>query len=42
MPADLSGTSPFGKQTLSGKRWVRIEAWDVAANGVISQPIWLE
>ena len=27
---------------LSGKRWVRIEAWDVAANGVISQPIWLE
>ena len=45
---DLSGTGPFGKQTLSetldlsGKRWVRIEAWDVAANGVISQPIWLE
>ena len=27
---------------LSGKRWVRIEAWDVAANRVISQPIWLE
>jgi hypothetical protein len=45
---DLSGTGPFGKQTLSetldlsGRRWVRIEAWDVAANGVISQPIWLE
>ena len=45
---DLSGTGPFGKRALSetldltGKTWVRIEAWDVAANGVISQPIWLK
>ena len=36
---DLSSTGPFGKQTLSEtldlsrKRWGRIEAWDVAANG---------
>ena len=45
---NLSGTGPFGKRALSetldltGKTWVRIEAWDVAANGVISQPIWLK
>jgi hypothetical protein len=45
---DLTGTGAFGKQTLeatldlNGKTWVRLEAWDVAANGVISQPLWLE
>ena len=45
---DLTETEAFGKQTLkttlnlSGKSWVRLEAWDVAANGVISQPVWLE
>ena len=45
---DLTGTGAFGKQTLkvmldlNGKSWVRLEAWDVAANGVISQPVWLE
>jgi hypothetical protein len=45
---DLTKTGAFGKQTLkttldlSGKTWVRLEAWDVAANGVISQPVWVE
>jgi hypothetical protein len=45
---DLTGTGAFGKQTLRtmlnlrGKTWVRLEAWDVVANGVISQPVWLE
>ena len=45
---DLSETGAFGKQTLEkeldlkGKSWVRFEAWDIAANGVISQPLWLE
>ena len=45
---DLTATGAFGKQALeatldlSGKTWVRLEAWDVAANGVISQPIWLK
>ena len=45
---DLFETGPFGKQTISdtfdltGKTWVRIEAWDIAANGVISQPVWLD
>jgi hypothetical protein len=45
---NLESTEAFGNQTLqtaldlSGKKWVRLEAWDVAANGVISQPVWLE
>lgn len=45
---DLSETSAFGEHTLdlsvdlSDKTWVRFEAWDVAANGVISQPVWLQ
>ena len=45
---DLTGPGAFDKQTLKttlnvrGKSWVRLEAWDVAANGVISQPVWLE
>ncbi len=45
---DLTQTGAFGKQTLKislnlkGKTWARLEAWDVAANGVISQPVWLE
>ena len=45
---DLSETGAFQTQAiketidLKGKSWVRFEAWDVAANGVISQPLWLE
>ena len=44
----LNNTGAFGKQTikekinLNGKSWIRIEAWDIAANGVMSQPIWIE
>jgi hypothetical protein len=47
-PIDLTGEPPFGKKTLTfrpelkGRKWVRIEAWDVAANGAFSQPVWLE
>src|SRR5262249_2060437 len=26
---------------LKGARWVRLEAWDVAANGAFSQPVWV-
>ena len=46
--ADLADTLTFGKRTLSlhpalsGRKWVRVEAWDVAANGTFSQPVWLE
>jgi hypothetical protein len=27
---------------LRGAKWVRLEAWDIAANGAISQPVWCE
>jgi hypothetical protein len=44
---DLSDTPAFGQRTLtlrpalSGRTWVRVEAWDVAADGAFSQPVWL-
>ncbi|WP_018629935.1 hypothetical protein [Niabella aurantiaca] len=44
----LNHTLPFGKQTfqwpvdLANRKWVRVEVWDVAANGAFTQPIWLE
>jgi hypothetical protein len=27
---------------LKGAKWVRLEVWDVAANGAFSQPVWVE
>jgi hypothetical protein len=27
---------------LKGAKWVRLEAWDIAANGVFTQPVWIE
>ncbi len=45
---DLTDTGSFGKKTLAksldltGRKWVRVEAWDVACNGAFSQPIWIE
>jgi hypothetical protein len=45
---NLNETQAFGKKlfswkvNLKNKKWVRIEAWDIAANGVFSQMIWLE
>ena len=27
---------------LTGRTWVRVEAWDVAGNGAFSQPVWIE
>jgi hypothetical protein len=44
---DLTDTGPFGKRTLTlhpdlrGRKWARVETWDVAVNGAFSQPIWL-
>jgi hypothetical protein len=44
---DLSDTREFGERTirhpldLSGKRWVRFEAWDIAGNGAFTQPVWV-
>ncbi len=44
---DCSHTLPFDKQALqltpdlSGRTWVRFEAWDIAGNGAFTQPVWL-
>lgn len=44
---DLNSTSGFGtlnldyKLDLTGRTWVRLEAWDVAANGAFTQPVFL-
>ncbi|WP_431213055.1 hypothetical protein ACQ86N_46740 [Puia sp. P3] len=44
----LDTTTAFGSQTftrhisLKGRKWVRLEAWDIAANGAFTQTIWIE
>lgn len=44
---NLDTTTAFGKKNfkvpvnVSGKKWVRLEVWDVAANGAFTQTIWL-
>jgi hypothetical protein len=45
---DLPESGSFGRKTLAikpdlnGRKWVRVEAWDVAGDGAFSQPVWLE
>lgn len=45
---NLSDTQAFGQksfkftQNLKGRKWLRVELWDVAANGAFTQIIWLE
>lgn len=45
---NLSDTPAFGEQTftftvdLPDRKWVRLEVWDVAANGAFTQMVWLE
>lgn len=45
---NLNDTQAFGKKNyswavnLKGRRWVRVEAWDIATNGAFTQMIWLE
>jgi hypothetical protein len=45
---DLSDTGPLSQRTLKlrpelrGRKWVRFEVWDVAANGAFTQPVWLQ
>ena len=45
---ELGDTRPFGKRELDvpvdlrGRKWVRFEVWDVAANGAYTQPVWIE
>jgi hypothetical protein len=44
---DLSDNAAFSSQVLripvdlKGAKWVRLEAWDIAANGAFSQPVWI-
>jgi hypothetical protein len=44
----LNDTQAFGQknfkftQNLKGRKWLRVELWDVAANGAFTQIIWLE
>jgi len=45
---DLTDTGPFGSRSLKhlpnlqGRRWVRLEVWDIAANGAFTQPVWID
>ncbi|MET4082579.1 hypothetical protein ABIB40_002539 [Pedobacter sp. UYP30] len=45
---DLSNTKAFESKTikqeinLKGRKWVRLEVWDIATNGAFTQTIWLE
>ena len=45
---NLNETKAFGKKKftfnsdLTNKKWVRVEVWDVAANGAFTQPVWLQ
>ncbi|MEA2735095.1 MAG: hypothetical protein QOE14_1546, partial [Humisphaera sp.] len=44
---NLEDSRSFGSRTLTipvdlrGKKWLRLEVWDVAANGAFTQPIYL-
>jgi hypothetical protein len=44
---DLADTPAFGEKTfalrsrLAGRKWVRVEAWDIAANGAFSQTFYI-
>src|SRR5262249_51736963 len=44
---DLTDTGTFGERTLTlrpdlrGRKWLRLEVWDVAVNGAFTQPAWL-
>lgn len=42
--ADRPPGVPFAEERavdLTGKTWVRLEVWDIAANGAFTQPVWL-
>jgi len=45
---NLNTTQAFGQKdfkwpvNLKGRKWVRVEAWDIATNGAFTQMVWLE
>src|SRR5262249_21678487 len=44
---DCFDTGPFDARSiritpeLTGRKWLRVEAWDIAGNGAFTQPVWL-
>jgi hypothetical protein len=38
----FSGIVLHVRVDLKGARWVRLEVWDIAANGAFSQPLWID
>jgi hypothetical protein len=44
----LNDTKEFGSRTieaevdLTGRKWARLEVWDIAANGAFTMPVWFE
>ncbi len=38
----LSWLTMEARVDLAARRWVRLEVWDVAANGAFTQPVWIE
>ncbi len=44
---NLNATLAFGQQkirlpiNLTNRKWVRLEAWDIAANGAFTQTVWI-
>jgi hypothetical protein len=45
---ELTDTESFGQRTLrlpvdlKEQKWIRLEVWDIAANGAFTQPMWVE
>ncbi len=45
---ELNKTGSFGKQQINaavdlrGRKWARLEVWDIAANGAFTQTVWLQ
>jgi len=45
---NLNNTYAFGKQAFSwpinlkGRKWVRVEVWDIAADGAFTQMVWIK
>jgi hypothetical protein len=45
---NLNNTQEFGKKAFSwpvnlkGRKWVRVEVWDIAANGAFTQMVWIK
>ena len=41
-PPPSAAACSLSARSLHGRRWVRLEIWDIATNGAFTQPVWLE